>query len=113
MYPPTRRIGHIAALAVFLTAALPAIGFGQSGPSPGRFRAGAVAVDVTPDWFPIVVNGGFQPRYAEKAHDPLHARCLVLDDGATQIAIVVVDSCVLDRPMLDDAKQILTLELRR
>ena len=29
----------------------------------------------------------------------LHARCLVLDDGRTRIAIVVVDSCVLDRPI--------------
>ena len=46
------------------------------------FRAGAYAQDITPDWFPVVVNGGFKPRYAEKALDPLHARCLVLDDGA-------------------------------
>ncbi len=69
------------------------------------FRAGAHAMDVTPTWFPIAVNGGFQPRYAEKAEDPLHARCLVLDDGAEQVAIVVVDSCVIDRPLTDEAKR--------
>ncbi|MDY0167137.1 MAG: LamG-like jellyroll fold domain-containing protein [Thermoguttaceae bacterium] len=72
---------------------------------PGAFRAGAHAQDITPDWFPVVVNGGFQPRYAEKALDPLHARCLVLDDGAGQLAIVVVDSCVMDRAVIDEAKE--------
>ena len=80
----------------------------DGSPAPGRpglFRAGAHAQDVTPDWFPVVVNGGFQPRYAEKALDPLHARCLVLDDGAGQLAIVVVDSCVMDRAVIDEAKE--------
>jgi hypothetical protein len=71
-----------------------------------QFRAGAFAADITPDWFPIVVNGGFQPHYAKKAFDPLHARCLVLDDGQTRVAIVVVDSCVMDRPIHDEAKQL-------
>ncbi|MDZ7619439.1 MAG: hypothetical protein U1E05_20765, partial [Patescibacteria group bacterium] len=72
---------------------------------PGTFRAGAHAQNITPDWFPVVVNGGFQPRYAEQVLDPLHARCLVLDDGAGQLAIVVVDSCVMDRALIDEAKQ--------
>ena len=36
--------------------------------------------DITPEHFPIVVNGNFKPVYAEKALDPLHARCFVLDD---------------------------------
>ena len=71
-----------------------------------RFQAGAYAQDITPDWFPIVVNGGFQPRYAERALDPLHARCLVLDDGQHTLALVIVDSCVLDRPLLDRAKEL-------
>lgn len=79
----------------------------QQVPKPAAaFRAGAFAQDITPEWFPIVVNGGFQPRYAETALDPLHARCLVLDDGAKQLVIVVVDSCVLDRPVIDEAKRL-------
>jgi len=83
----------------------------QAGPpapaSAGKqFRAGAFAQDITPDWFPIVVNGGFQPHYANKAHDPLHARCLVLDDGRGPVAIVVVDSCVLDRAICEEAKRL-------
>ena len=69
---------------------------------PGVFRAGAFAQDITPEHFPIVVNGNFKPVYAEKALDPLHARCLVLDDGRGQIAMAVVDSCVLDRELMDE-----------
>ena len=73
---------------------------------PGVFRAGAFAQDITPEHFPIVVNGNFKPVYAEKALDPLHARCLVLDDGRGQIAMAVVDSCVLDRELMDEAKRL-------
>jgi len=45
------------------------------------FRAGAFAVDVTPEKFPVIVNGGFLPVVADKANDRLHARWLVLDDA--------------------------------
>jgi neutral ceramidase len=67
-------------------------------------RAGAFSQDVTPDKYPISVNGGFADRKATSAHDPLHARCIVLDDGKTTIAIVVVDSCMIPRELLDAAK---------
>src|SRR5205823_12371130 len=36
--------------------------------------------------------------------DRLHARCLVLDDGASKIAIVVCDSCMIPREVTDPAK---------
>src|SRR4051794_37854998 len=68
------------------------------------FRAGAAAVDMTPTTFPVRVNGMFEERTATKAHDPLHARALVLDDGTTRVAIVIVDSCMLPRELLDKAK---------
>src|SRR5438046_9895880 len=68
------------------------------------FRAGAYAMDVTPTKYPISINGGMQDRQAKGAHDPLHARCLVLDDGATRIALVVVDSCMIPRDVADAAK---------
>src|SRR5687768_15204714 len=70
------------------------------------FRAGAAGIDVTPVKFPVIVNGMFEERTAEKAHDPLFARALVLDDGSTRIAIVVVDSCMLPRELIDEAKAI-------
>ncbi|MCA9219311.1 MAG: hypothetical protein KDA71_03225 [Planctomycetales bacterium] len=69
------------------------------------FRAGAFAIDVSPQHFPVIVNGGMTERTADKIVDRLHARCLVLDDGTKQIAIAVVDSCMLPRDLLDQAKQ--------
>jgi neutral ceramidase len=68
------------------------------------FRAGAFAGDITPNRFPISVNGGMQDRLAKSAHDRLHARALVLDDGTTRIAIVVCDSCMIPREITDAAK---------
>jgi neutral ceramidase len=70
---------------------------------PG-LRAGAYAMDVTPEYFPISVNGGMADRQAQSAHDPLHARCLVLDDGQIKLAIVVVDSCMIPRELVENAK---------
>lgn len=72
---------------------------------PGPLRAGAFAMDVTPLTFPISVNGNMRDHLAGQARDPLHARCLVLDDGQTRLALVVVDSCMLPRELLDDARQ--------
>ncbi len=69
------------------------------------FRAGAHAIDVTPKKLPVIVNGGMRERVVGTVVDPLHARCLVLDDGSTQLAIVVVDSCMMPRSLLDSAKQ--------
>ncbi|HSW46117.1 MAG TPA: LamG-like jellyroll fold domain-containing protein [Phycisphaerae bacterium] len=78
-----------------------------SGAETARvFRAGASAVDITPQEFPVGVAGGFFERTAAKAHDRLHARCLALDDGTTRIAIVTVDTCVIPRDLLDQAKQL-------
>lgn len=71
---------------------------------PGGLRAGAFAMDVTPTTFPISVNGGMSDRKATVANDPLHARCLVLDDGKTKVAFVVVDSCMIPRELMDTAK---------
>src|SRR5438874_8079805 len=68
------------------------------------FRAGAFAIDVTPRKFPISVNGGMADRQATGSNDPLHARCLVLDDGKNKLALVVVDSCMMPRELLDEAK---------
>ena len=69
-------------------------------------RAGAYAQDITPTRFPVVVNGSFLANRADRAHDPLHARAIVLDDGGTRLAIVVVDSCLIPRAVLDEAKEL-------
>ncbi|WP_439620298.1 hypothetical protein [Gemmata sp.] len=80
----------------------PALALAQ--PAKPALRAGAFAQDVTPVKFPVSVNGGFSDRKAASARDPLHARCLVLDDGTTKLALVVVDSCMVPRELLDAAK---------
>jgi hypothetical protein len=47
----------------------------------------------------------FLTRTADQVTDPIQARCLVLDDGETRLALVVVDSCMMPRELLDRAKQ--------
>jgi len=70
------------------------------------FRAGAYAIDISPPKLPAIINGGMRERTANKIVDRLHARCLVLDDGQTRIALVVVDSCMVPRELLDEAKRL-------
>ena len=66
--------------------------------------AGAYAIDITPTKFPVSSSGSMTHRTADKAHDPLHARCLVLDNGETKIALVTCDSCMIPREIYDTAK---------
>ena len=74
------------------------------GADTGTLRSGAVALDVTPGTFPVLVNGGMTSATATRVKTPLHARALVLDDGKTKCAIVIVDSCMMGRAFLDEVK---------
>src|SRR6187431_2786879 len=69
-------------------------------------RAGAAAVDITPKVFPMNMPGGFSANMATGAHDPFHARAMVLDDGSTTLAMVVVDNLGAGPEILDEAKTI-------
>ena len=69
-----------------------------------EFRAGAAKVDITPKLWPVQMVGSFHERLADRAHDPLHARAIVCDDGETRLAIVIVDNCLIGRNYLDRAK---------
>jgi neutral ceramidase len=69
------------------------------------FRAGAFAIDISPLDLPVIVNGGMSERVIDRVEDRLHARCIVLDDGKVMAAIVVVDSCMIPRELLDEAKE--------
>ena len=68
-------------------------------------RAGASIVDITPRKFPVIVNGSFLERKAGRAVEPIHARCIVLDDGSTRVAIMVVDIIAMHRDLLDGVKE--------
>jgi hypothetical protein len=93
-------------LTCCVAALLAAVALPADPPKPARLRAGAFAQDVTPTSFPVSVNGGMSDRKATAASDPLHARCLVLDDGTTKLALVVVDSCMIPRELIDAAKEL-------
>ncbi|HET6422368.1 MAG TPA: neutral/alkaline non-lysosomal ceramidase N-terminal domain-containing protein [Planctomycetaceae bacterium] len=67
--------------------------------------AGAYAQDITPPRFPISVNGNMADHLAKAAHDPLHARCLVLISGEVQVALVTCDSCMIPREIMDSARR--------
>ena len=69
-----------------------------------EFQAGTALVDVTPERLPVLVNGGMVSRTVDKVKSRLHARAFAFSDGRERLAIVVVDSCMLPRPLLDEAK---------
>ena len=86
------------------------IAFGEqpAAVTPGRgkvFRAGAESIDISPKHFPAIVSGGFLEKQASGVNDPLHARCLVLDDGSTTVAIAVIDTLLMPRELLDGVKE--------
>jgi hypothetical protein len=74
-----------------------------------QLRAGAAIADITPPLGEMIV-GGFVPFPADRVHDPLHARCLVLDDGTTRIGIVICDSLGIGRQEYDHACQLIAKE---
>jgi hypothetical protein len=71
----------------------------------GEFQAGCVAIDISPRVLPAIRNGGFIEATSDKVDDPLHARCLVLSDGETTLAIAIVDSCMAPRDVCDAIKE--------
>lgn len=72
-------------------------------PTSRIFRAGAATSNITPR-IGTSINGLFQDRSIQHVHDDTHARCLVMDDGQTCLAIVVMDLCMVTRDILDKAK---------
>ena len=90
--------GKIAILALVIFAALPAAAEDRA------LRAGAAASNITPPLGALIV-GGFNPFPAVSVHDELHARALVLDNGAARLAIVVSDNVGIPRSVFDAAKR--------
>ena len=67
------------------------------------FRAGAATSVITPPLGRPIV-GNFIAPLSTNVHDELHARCLVLDDGKTKLALVVVDLLGTEVGMCADAR---------
>lgn len=68
------------------------------------FQAGAATSNITPPLGQMIV-GGWKPIPARHIHDELHARCLVLDDGDTRLAIVLCDNVGIPVEVFDQAKR--------
>jgi len=73
------------------------------------FRAGAAASNITPPLGELIV-GGWKPIPATHIHDELYAKCVVLDDGNTTIALVLCDNVGIPREVYDAAKAIINKE---
>ncbi|MBL7736877.1 MAG: neutral/alkaline non-lysosomal ceramidase N-terminal domain-containing protein [Chitinophagaceae bacterium] len=74
------------------------------------FRAGAAAVNITPNLGQGIVGNFGIPPPAAYVHDELHARCLALDDGTTRLIFVIVDNVGIDRLVFDEAKRLIYKE---
>jgi len=73
-------------------------------PAPVSLKAGAATSNITPE-IGLDIIGGFSPIPSTHIHDELYARCLVLDDGQTKIALVVCDLLGLSRSLCLSARQ--------
>lgn len=69
------------------------------------FQAGVATSNITPGLGDGLVGNFGVPPPAKYVHDDLHARCFVLDDGATRIVLVVCDCIYISREVLDQAKR--------
>ena len=107
--PPSLRAAATAAILLLAGTLLPGVPGAPTGaaqpPKPGRLSAGAAASNITPPLGETIV-GNWTPVLATHVHDELYARCLVLDNGESRIALVVVDNLGVPQPVLDEAKRL-------
>lgn len=75
-------------------------------PDSGSLRAGAATSNITPGLGAEIV-GGFEGFPATHVHDELYARCLVLDDGKTKLALVVCDLLGMHRSVSVEARRLI------
>ena len=80
--------------------------FSGCSAKPPLLKAGAHAVDISPEQLPAIRNGGFLQRIEDTVLDPLHARCIVFKSGSETVAIAVVDSCMIPRDVCNKAKEL-------
>ncbi|NBV45630.1 MAG: hypothetical protein EBR86_08325, partial [Planctomycetia bacterium] len=81
--------GLVVAVLISVAAGIPA--------ARAELTAGTALIEITPPAGGEIV-GGFLPV-------PVHARCLVLDDGTTRLALVVCDLLGIHRAVSDEARR--------
>src|SRR5262245_12674556 len=90
----------------FLPIVLVALAFTCHAFAAPVFRAGAFSQDISPTKFPAPVNGSMKGNFAQAVTDPMHARCLASNNGATEITFCIVDACMIPREICEEAKRI-------
>ena len=68
-----------------------------------QLHAGAAQVDITPP-LGTRINGDFVSHFTTYIHDPLFAKCLVIQSGKEIFAWVIVDICVMSQSFIDPVK---------
>ncbi len=63
-----------------------------------QLLAGAAVVDITPQEWPVVTRGSFNPKGKESAHDPLNARALAFQSGEGRVVLCVADVIYIREP---------------
>jgi len=102
-------VGLVGRWALFSLVLVGVVGFGtpaaaqQAEDSTRSLQAGAAASNITPPLGALIV-GGWRPYPATHIHDELYARCLVIDNGETRLAIVLCDNVGIPREVYDQAK---------
>jgi neutral ceramidase len=98
-----------SSVLAFVACSLTAATLCAAPPASG-FRAGAAMSNITPPLGRPIV-GNFIAPLSTNVHDELHARCLVLDDGKTKLALVVLDLLGTEVGMCAEARNLIEKEV--
>jgi len=97
---------RVSSVASFLCLAVLAIACCGPLVHAQSLKAGAATSNITPPIGAQIV-GGHLPVPSTHVHDDLHARCLVLDDGTTKLALVTCDVVGIHKLVCDEAKRLI------
>ena len=95
--------------ACFSTVAMMCWSVPQTYAQSGGLKAGVAVVDITPP-LGLGIVGNFVVPPATHIHDPLHARCLVLDDGNSKLVFIIADNVGIAGELLNQARKRITAE---
>ena len=84
-------MAHNRTIRITIIFAILFVSFAHVPAHAGETRAGAAWVDITPVKITGVNLAGYSPRKSDGLHDPITARCAVIDDGSQQLALVAFD----------------------
>ena len=96
----------LAGVVAVLTLA-PMAALAQAAPSAGPLKAGFAEADITPALVagkPVYLAGYGMNRKATGVHDPIMARCVVLESGGERIALACVDLIGLQYPQVKEIR---------